>query len=83
MEIDNKNKRKKIILELIKNDLYVPMKEKELAIFLQVQPSDREAFSFLLREMISEKALVMTKRGKYVANQIVLYFVFSLILYNS
>ncbi len=71
MEIDNKNKRKKIILELIKNDLYVPMKEKELAIFLQVQPSDREAFSFLLREMISEKALVMTKRGKYVANQVV------------
>ena len=31
-----REKRKKVICDLVKDDFYVPMKEKELAMFLQV-----------------------------------------------
>lgn len=34
-------KRKKLICELVEDEEYVPMKEKELAIFMQVKPEDR------------------------------------------
>ena len=34
-------KRKQTILELMNNELYVPMKEKELAILLRVEAADR------------------------------------------
>ena len=33
-------KRKKLICELVEDEKYVPMKEKELAIFMQVKPED-------------------------------------------
>ena len=39
-----REKRKKVICDLVKDDFYVPMKEKELAIFLQVAKEDREEF---------------------------------------
>lgn len=42
--------RKKLICELVAEDAYVPMKEKELAAFLQVQKEDRQA----LREVLQE-----------------------------
>ena len=35
--------RKQIIVDLMKNEFYVPMKEKELAIMLQVAPEERSA----------------------------------------
>ena len=35
-------KRKKLICELIQDDLYVGMKEKELAAFMQVSKAERE-----------------------------------------
>ena len=31
-----REKRKKVIVDLVNDSLYVPMKEKELAVFLQV-----------------------------------------------
>ena len=34
-------KRKRLICELVEDEKYVPMKEKELAIFMQVKPEDR------------------------------------------
>ena len=34
--MDIREKRKKVICDLVNDELYVPMKEKELAIFLQV-----------------------------------------------
>ena len=39
-----REKRKKVICDLVKDDFYVPMKEKELAMFLQVAKEDREEF---------------------------------------
>ena len=38
----SREERKNLICDLVENPLYVPMKEKELAIFLQVAKEDRE-----------------------------------------
>ena len=57
--------RKNMILKLMGNDLYVPMKEKELAVFLQVMPEDRPVLSSILKELLEEKKIEISKRGKY------------------
>ena len=46
--MDMKDKRKKVICDLLADELYVPMKEKELAMFLQVKKEDREEFHKVL-----------------------------------
>lgn len=57
--------RKKLIYELVHDACYVPMKEKELAIFLQVEPEDRPQLKQILTELLDERAIEITKRGKY------------------
>lgn len=59
-------KRKKVICSLMEDELYVPMKEKELAMLLQVQESDRPELRRLLEELVSEGRLDRTAKGKYV-----------------
>ena len=59
--------RKKIIYDLVRDALYAPMKEKELAIFLQVEPEDRPQLKQALEELLKEHAIEITKRGKYKA----------------
>ena len=59
-------KRKQTILSLISAGLYVPMKEKELAIVMQVSGEDRTEFKRALDELLLEKKLQITKRGKYI-----------------
>ncbi len=61
-----KDKRKKLILELFNSDLYVPMKRKELAIFMQVSDEMRPEFDSVIDELINEGSIVQTKRGKLV-----------------
>ena len=46
-------KRKKIILDLLEEEFYVPMKEKELANFLQVSKEDRPEFNRILNELLA------------------------------
>lgn len=58
-------KRKKVICDLVNDDLYVPMKEKELAVFLQVSREDREELHVLLQELLAEGKLMLTLKGKY------------------
>ena len=66
MKIEEKRQqRKKKICELMEDELYAPMKEKELAVFMQVQPHERDEFKAILEELISEGKLKLTKRGKY------------------
>ena len=65
---DNENKemnRKKVICDLVKDELYVPMKEKELAMFLQVKKEDRDEFHRILQELLVEGKLSVTSKGKY------------------
>lgn len=59
-------KRKKVICDLVADELYVPMKEKELAIFLQVAGEDRAQLKQLLEELVAEGKLTVTARGKYM-----------------
>ncbi|MDE7333138.1 MAG: ribonuclease R [Lachnospiraceae bacterium] len=64
-----KDKRKKLICQLVDDDCYVPMKEKELAIFMQVQPGEREELKEVLSELVRERRLQLTKRGKYIKGE--------------
>lgn len=49
----------------MKESAYVPMKEKELAIVLQVLPEDRPVLSECLAQLLKENRIVISKRGKY------------------
>lgn len=60
-----REKRKKVIYDLISDSTYTPMKEKELAVFLQVAKEDREEFRSILQELLAEGKLTLTSRGKY------------------
>lgn len=59
-------KRKNLICELVADEQYVPMKEKELAVFMQVAPAEREAFRKVLDALLSEGKIQLTKQGRYV-----------------
>ncbi len=60
------DKRKKVILDLMEADFYVPMKEKELAVMLQVTKEDRPELNRILNELLAEGKLSITKKGKFV-----------------
>lgn len=60
------DKRKKVILDLMEADFYVPMKEKELAVMLQVAKEDRPELNRILNELLAEGKLSITKKGKFV-----------------
>ncbi len=60
------NEKKKIILELMQDKTYVPMKFKELAIILNVKKEDRDLLEIVLAELIHEGKITLTKRGKYM-----------------
>ena len=58
-------KRKNLICELVNDKFYVPMKEKELAAFMQVRPEEREELKTILNDLLMEGRLQISKRGKY------------------
>lgn len=62
----SKERRKKIICELVEDPIYVPMKEKELAMFLQVSREEREELREILRELLAEGRLMLSIKGKYM-----------------
>ena len=57
--------RKQVILSMMQDELYVPMKEKELAIMLQVKPQDRGELTAVLQSLLEEEKIQISKRGKY------------------
>ena len=56
--------KKKIILDILAGEFYVPMKIKELAIVLNVPKNNREELAYVVNLLESEGKLVITKRGK-------------------
>lgn len=58
-------KRKELLKALMRDPLYVPMKEKELAVLLSVAKEDREDLRRILQELLAEGELMVTARGKY------------------
>lgn len=65
MSTEKFEKRKKMILQLMQEDSYMPMKEKELAIFLQVKSEDREELKRVLDTLLSQGSIQIDKRGHY------------------
>lgn len=61
----NWQERKQVIIDFMKNEFYVPMKEKELAIMLQVEPEERANLKKALEELLAEDKIQISKRGKY------------------
>ena len=57
-------KRKNLITELLDDELYVPMKEKELAMFLQVKKTERDDLKAVLDELIEEGKIALSAKGK-------------------
>lgn len=57
--------RKQMIYDLVRAEFYVPMKEKELAVFLQVESEERPELKQILNELLEEHSVEITKRGKY------------------
>lgn len=64
MEIRQEHKNK--ISELVEADFYIPMKEKELADFMQVKAEERGELKEILEELVKEGKLQLTRRGKYI-----------------
>lgn len=59
-----KEERKKKIMQLFSDDLYVPMKIKELAVFMQVKKEDRPELDSIISELVNEGKIEISKRGK-------------------
>lgn len=62
-------KRKKVIYDLICDDLYVPMKLKEIAILLQIPKEQREELREVLESLEADGKIYVSKKGKYVKGQ--------------
>ena len=59
------DKRKKVVCDLICDDLYTPMKFKELAMLLRVAKEDRDELRQILESLEQEGKIYLSKRGKY------------------
>ena len=58
-------KRKKMIYEFMCDDMYVPMKIKELCIVLGVKKTERPQLEQILLDLQEEGKITLSKRGKY------------------
>lgn len=61
----NTQDRKNKILGLLNEPSYTPMKEKELAVMMQVSPADRPLFKQCLEELLQDGMICMSRRGRY------------------
>ena len=59
------DEKKNKILSVINDKNYKPLKQKELAFLLQVEPDDREEFRDILADLVKEGKVLLNKRGKY------------------
>lgn len=58
-------KRKKVIYDFIRDDYYVPMKIKEIAVVLQIPGEQRGELRRVLDALVDEGKISISKRGKY------------------
>ena len=59
------DKRKETILSFMQEDLYKPMKLKEMAYFLQVANEDRGVLRKVLTELTEEGRIEVDSKGRY------------------
>lgn len=61
--------RKEKIYAFMGSDGYVPLKEEELAVVLDVPQEDRELFSSMLADMEREGLILKSRKGRYITAQ--------------
>ena len=69
MEEKTREQKKHIIVELMNHPNYVPMKQKELAIIMQVPKSSRQEFKQMLDELVEEGKISISPRKKYTKSK--------------
>ena len=62
-------KRKKIIYDFMCDDLYVPMKLKEIAVLLQVPKDQKDDLKQVLDSLEEEGKIHLSKKGKYIKGE--------------
>ncbi len=63
--MEQMEEKKQIVLELMQDKHYIPMKFKELAVILNVKKEDRKLLNDILSQLIAERKISLSKRGKY------------------
>lgn len=66
MDQDMFEKRKQIVYEFICDEVYVPMKAKEMAMVLQVEREQRDELKEVLAALLEEGKIELTQKGRYV-----------------
>lgn len=61
--------RKKMLTDLMNDKAYVPMKEKELAILLDIPKSRRNELKEVLDALMEEGVIGISKKGKYARSE--------------
>ncbi len=61
--------RKRMVRDFIFDTHYSPMKEKEIAAFLQVEKEDRNELARILQELVEENQIERNKRGRFIKGQ--------------
>lgn len=69
LEEKTREQKKHIIVELMNHPNYVPMKQKELAIIMQVPKSSRQEFKQMLDELVEEGKISISPRKKYTKSK--------------
>ena len=66
MEKEVLEKRKKVIYDFICDDLYVPMKAKEIAVVLNVPKPQKHKLMEVLDALLADGKVELTGKGKYI-----------------
>lgn len=61
--------RKRMIYDFICDELYVPMKLKELALLMQVPKRDRAELTRVMDALVEDGKVELTKKGKYIKSE--------------
>lgn len=62
---ENMEQKENIILELMNDKNYVPMKAKEIALILNVPKSEYEEFRLILNKLVEENKIEVNRKSKY------------------
>ena len=70
MEETLMEERKQMLLTLMKDPTYVPMKLKELAMLLGVPKEQRKDLEEVLNELVASGKVGISKKGKYARSEV-------------
>jgi len=81
--MDDKVKRKKILMDIINSKEYKPLKIKGFKMLLSLDQEQTDELEVLLQELIDEGKLVITNKNKYILNEDKNYMVGSFVSHQK